>query len=133
MEFVILYEIFELDNDFWEVYGFYDDEGAADKHLKYLQRDGVEHRFYRLVPSHFDVGNTMPTEQPDLRDLACASAHVIIEAGIVPGVSYPCRCDECCMVARRMDDAGYLDDVPEPDRWWKTPEKGASDDRKDLQ
>lgn len=51
------------------------------------------------------------------RDEACAMAHVIVEAGIVPGVDFPCRCDECRLVAKKMDDAGYLDATT--DKWWQ--------------
>lgn len=45
-----------------------------------------------------------------------ASAHVIIRAGVIPGISYECRCDECRSVAKGMDSVGYLNEVQ--DRWW---------------
>ncbi len=48
----------------------------------------------------------------------CQSGHVIIESGYEPGIPEArCRCQECRQVARRMADAGYLDDVR--DRWWE--------------
>lgn len=50
-------------------------------------------------------------------DEADACAHVIIEAGVIPGISYSCRCDECRLVAKSMDEAGYMDGVH--DRWWE--------------
>ena len=46
----------------------------------------------------------------------CAMGHVIVEAGINPGIDYPCRCEECKLVAVKLDDAGFMDDVKE--RWW---------------
>ena len=49
-------------------------------------------------------------------DQSSAAAHVIIEAGVIPGIDYPCRCQECLSVAVSMDDAGYLERVK--DRWW---------------
>ena len=52
-------------------------------------------------------------------DKGLAMAHVIVEAGIVPGVDYSCRCGECCDQANALDEAGYLDHVK--DRWWKEP------------
>jgi len=51
-------------------------------------------------------------------ELGLATAHLLIEAGVVPGVSVPCRCEKCKLVAESMDDAGYMDDVR--DRWWET-------------
>jgi len=52
-----------------------------------------------------------------LRDERNAACHVIAEAGVVPGIDYPCRCDECRMVAQKMAEAGYLDRVK--DKWWE--------------
>jgi hypothetical protein len=52
-----------------------------------------------------------------VREEHAAACHVIIEAGVIPGISYPCRCMECRTVAIRMDEAGYLDNVK--DRWWE--------------
>lgn len=48
--------------------------------------------------------------------LGAASAHLIVEAGIVPGITCSCRCEECRMVAQAMAEAGYLDRIK--DRWW---------------
>lgn len=50
------------------------------------------------------------------RDERDAMAHVIVEASVVPGISYPCRCEECRAVAKQMASAGYLDWVT--DKWW---------------
>ena len=50
-------------------------------------------------------------------ELAMATAHVLIEAGVIPGVNVDCRCDECRLVAQAMDEAGYMDRVQ--DRWWE--------------
>jgi hypothetical protein len=50
---------------------------------------------------------------------AQAFAHVIIEAGVIPGISAACRCEECRLTAQKMDEAGYLDFVE--DRWWNEP------------
>jgi hypothetical protein len=55
-----------------------------------------------------------------------ASAHVVIESGVIPGVSYPCRCDECRVTAMKMDAAGFLDDVK--DAWWHVPAAEAARD-----
>jgi hypothetical protein len=49
-------------------------------------------------------------------------AHVMIENGVVPGVTSSCRCDDCRHTARRMAEAEYLDDVK--DRWWEKDEGG---------
>jgi hypothetical protein len=46
-----------------------------------------------------------------------AMAHVIVEAGVVPGISYPCRCEYCRSVAKSMAEAGYLNRVN--DKWWE--------------
>ncbi len=43
--------------------------------------------------------------------------HVIVEAGILPGIDYPCRCEACKWAATHMDDAGYMDDAK--DHWWE--------------
>lgn len=43
--------------------------------------------------------------------------HVIIEAGIWPGLDYPCRCDQCRQVAAGMAAAGYVPGVSK-DFWW---------------
>jgi hypothetical protein len=45
-----------------------------------------------------------------------AAHHVIIEAGIKPGIDFPCRCDECATVARGMERAGYLQH--DETKWW---------------
>ena len=42
--------------------------------------------------------------------------HVTIADGTIPGITNPCRCEECRAVAKQMDEAGYLDGVD--DRWW---------------
>ena len=52
-----------------------------------------------------------------LRNDANASAHVLIENGVIPGITAPCRCEECRHIAQLMDDANYLDRVT--DRWWE--------------
>lgn len=51
-----------------------------------------------------------------LQDERNAACHVIVESGVVPGISYPCRCEECRAVAKQMASAGYLDRVT--DKWW---------------
>ena len=50
----------------------------------------------------------------DITDEMSAMAHVIVEHGVTPGDI--CRCEECCLVARKMDEAGYL--IRTTDRWW---------------
>ena len=45
-----------------------------------------------------------------------AFAHVLIENGILPGISSTCRCEDCKLTAVKMDEAGYMDRVS--DRWW---------------
>lgn len=52
------------------------------------------------------------------REQASELAHVVLEAGVVPGIRLGsgCRCDECRSVARQMASVGYLDGVE--DRWW---------------
>jgi hypothetical protein len=52
------------------------------------------------------------------RDIADRQAHVIVEAGVVPG-EY-CRCEACRSVAVAMDAAGFLEHVK--DRWWRNDE-----------
>ena len=43
--------------------------------------------------------------------------HVVMEiSGQWPGGTVLCTCEACAAVARRMDDAGWCDDVR--DRWW---------------
>ena len=59
------------------------------------------------------------------QDAAQHAAHVIIEAGVVPGTS--CRCWECRTVAIGMADAGYLRGVPEAERWWLDAERAAEE------
>jgi hypothetical protein len=56
------------------------------------------------------------------QDMANAMAHVLIEDGVVPGVSDHCRCDECKLVAVSMAEAGYLDRVT--DKWWEREREG---------
>ena len=50
-------------------------------------------------------------------DIANANTHLIVEAGIIPGITCYCRCSECRLVAEAMDEAGYLTRVK--DRWWE--------------
>jgi hypothetical protein len=50
-------------------------------------------------------------------ELADYSAHLIVEAGLIPGIDPTCRCEQCREVARRMAEAGYLDRIG--DRWWE--------------
>jgi hypothetical protein len=57
-------------------------------------------------------------ERDKYQNYANESAHVIVEAGVVPGVDYSCRCEQCRSIAQRMDEAGYLDRIT--DRWWKS-------------
>lgn len=59
------------------------------------------------------------------RGKAVAAAHVIIEAGIVPGVDSSCRCELCRAVAKAMAELDILADVK--DRWWETAERGGND------
>lgn len=59
----------------------------------------------------------MPKTQREKEALAFAMGHLIIEAGIAPGIDTHCRCEDCRMVAQSMADAGYLDSVS--DRWWE--------------
>ncbi len=58
-------------------------------------------------------------DQAARNELGSASAHLIVEAGVIPGISCSCRCSECRMVAVAMAEAGYLDRVT--DRWWEHP------------
>ena len=51
-------------------------------------------------------------------ELGYASAHVLIESGVIPGITTNCRCEQCRLVAKSMAEAGYLDDMC--DRWWDT-------------
>lgn len=53
----------------------------------------------------------------ELESEVSAMAHLIVEAGIVPGVDPPCRCDACRGQAKQMANAGYLAEVT--DRWWE--------------
>ena len=54
----------------------------------------------------------------EVRETRNAMAHVIVEAGVVPGKdSTDCRCEECRHVAELMAEAGYLERVQ--DKWWK--------------
>ena len=50
-------------------------------------------------------------------ELCDAMAHLIVEAGIIPGDDDMCRCEQCKMVAISMADAGYLDNIE--DKWWE--------------
>lgn len=59
-------------------------------------------------------------ELHSIREGAWASEHVILESGIVPGIDYLCRCDQCRKIVIAMCKAGYLDDVKE--QWWKNNE-----------
>lgn len=66
-----------------------------------------------------DCGEKIANQRSEinrLMDSRNAMSHVIVEAGIVPGIDYRCRCDECRAVAVGMAEAGYLDHVT--DRWW---------------
>ena len=47
-------------------------------------------------------------------------AHVLIESGVVPGISNNCRCEDCKYTAAKMAEAGYLESVS--DRWWEADE-----------
>lgn len=51
-----------------------------------------------------------------LRDEAQAMEHTLLEAGVVPGINCACRCDDCRLVAKSMDAAGYMENVT--DKWW---------------
>jgi hypothetical protein len=61
----------------------------------------------------------LQAELTTVRAESHAAAHVIIEAGLVPGLDLElaCRCEQCKLVATRMAEAGYLDDLD--DRWWE--------------
>ena len=50
-----------------------------------------------------------------------AAAHVIVVAGIIPGISTACRCEECRLVAIKLDDAGYVGNIMDKSRWWREP------------
>jgi len=65
-------------------------------------------------------------ERERLRDTANTTAHVIVEAGVIPGIDYPCRCDECKVTAQAMDDAGYMDRIKAAERWWAEAAAGES-------
>lgn len=80
-------------------------------------KDQVARRDQQLLDCADRIGQQRG-EINRLRDRAIAMSHVIVEAGIVPGIDYPCRCDECRSVAVGMAEAGYLDNVK--DRWWET-------------
>lgn len=67
-----------------------------------------------IIESHV---SKLEAELTKNRDAAGAMAHIIMEAGIVPGEFPKCRCDECRSVAISMDEAGYLSHVK--DRWWR--------------
>lgn len=46
------------------------------------------------------------------------NAHVIVEAGIIPGCDYHCRCDACRRVVKAMDEAGFICVLETDERWW---------------
>lgn len=46
------------------------------------------------------------------------NAHVIIEACVIPGCDYHCRCDACRRVVTAMDDAGCICALETDERWW---------------
>lgn len=85
----------------------------------------------RLVNEAFSAGrgslaSTVASQAAEIERLTkegCAMGHVIVEAGINPGIDYSCRCEECRFVAVKLDEAGFVDDVK--DRWWD----GEKDDR----
>lgn len=58
-------------------------------------------------------------ECSELRKSRDAAHHVIVRAGVVPGIDIGdvCRCDQCRMVANQMAEAGYLDLIK--NRWWE--------------
>lgn len=62
------------------------------------------------------LGKKLSEKQDECQDMA----HVIIEAGVIPGEDYSCRCEQCANVARGMHDAGYIRAL---DEWWEN-EKG---------
>lgn len=63
------------------------------------------------------------------RQRAEAAEHVIAEAAIRPGLDYPCRCDQCRKVASEMAEAGYLQGVTIPYRWFEQPAQSSDTDR----
>lgn len=62
--------------------------------------------------------DTEKTRAELLQNECQASAHVIIVSGTCPGITSLCRCDECRMIAIKMDDAGYMDCCGLHNRWW---------------
>lgn len=79
-------------------------------------REQVDRRDQQLR-DHADKIREQRAEINRLMDSRNAMSHVIVTGGIVPGVDYPCRCEECRWVAVGMAEAGYLDHVQ--DRWWE--------------
>jgi len=58
------------------------------------------------------------TERDKLLDRVNMVEHLVVEAGIVPGIDPPCRCELCKRAAQGLANAGYLADVN--DRWWES-------------
>ncbi len=63
-------------------------------------------------------------ELTGLRHRAECAEHFIVEQANLE--TFFCKCELCREVAIGLDNAGFLEDVPEAERWWKqTTEAGA--------
>lgn len=58
-------------------------------------------------------------EADKYRKSSFANGHVVLESGVTPGIDIHCRCEDCRSVARALDSAGWLEDIPHDRRWWE--------------
>lgn len=58
-------------------------------------------------------------EADKYRKSSFANGHVVLESGVTPGIDIHCRCEDCRSVARALDSAGWLEDIPHDKRWWE--------------
>lgn len=77
------------------------------------------HRLWSIVAGNRATMKQMAEDNKQLREQLektqmdmHANAHVVLESGIMPGET--CRCEECKIVAKAMDEAGYYSGK----RWW---------------
>lgn len=101
--------IFELVKSVFDLY---------DSHAERLAREAEKEQVSHIADDleRLEIAEREVAKQLECRDLGCASAHVVIESGCTPGITCQCRCDQCKLVAQKMDEAGYMEGVK--DRWW---------------